>query len=293
LEISLRPRVLTVVGFVAVLAVMTTVTSYSVTLYRLFCQATGANGTTQRSAQASSAQTSRVVTVFFDTSTAPGLPWVFEPAQRSVRVHLGEDALAFFTAANRSGHDMVGHATFNVTPEKVGLYFRKIQCFCFNEERLAAGQTVQMPVTFFVDPRMADDPDTRDVNEITLSYTFFESRRPGDAIDLARFSASGPDAKSGAALFAARCAACHALDHAVAGPPLGTVVGRETGVVAGYPYSAGLQRAHLIWTPELLDRWLANPQATIPGAQMPMRVENAADRRDLIAYLAALPRPRS
>jgi cytochrome c oxidase assembly protein Cox11 len=289
----LRSKRLTIVGFIAVLAVMTTVTSYSVTLYRLFCQATGANGTTQRATQASAAQTSRVVTVYFDTSTAPGLPWAFTPMQRSVRVHLGEDSLAFFSATNRSNRDMVGHATFNVTPEKVGLYFKKIQCFCFNEEKLAAGQTVQMPVTFFVDPRMADDPNTQDVNEITLSYTFFESKRPGDAIDLARFSASGPDAKAGAALFAARCATCHALDHAVVGPPLGTVVGRETGAVAGYPYSAALQAAHLIWTPELLDRWLADPQAMIPGAQMPMRVESAAERRDLVAYLAALPRPRS
>ena len=289
----MNKKTLTIAGFVAVLAIMLTITSYSVTLYRLFCQATGSGGTTQRVNQASTTQTTRIVTVFFDTSTAPGLPWRFEPVQRSVRVHLGEDSLAFFTATNTSNHDIVGHATFNVTPEKVGPYFKKIQCFCFNEEKLAAGQTVQMPVTFFVDPRLANDADTADVHEITLSYTFFESKRPKDAIDLARFSASGPDAKAGAALFAERCSTCHALDHGVVGPALGTVVGREAGSLPGYPYSAALHGAHLVWTPELLDRWLANPQALIPGAQMPMRVDAEPDRRDLIAYLASLPKRRS
>ena len=177
----------TVLAFVAVLAVMIGITSYSVTLYRLFCQATGAGGTTQRVAVGSTSQTSRKVTVFFDTSVAPGLAWTFEPSQRSVTVHLGQDALAFFDATNNAGHDIVGHATFNVTPDKVGPYFKKIQCFCFNEERLRAGEHVQMPVTFFVDPEMAKNPDTADVHEITLHYTFFESKRPQDAVDLARF----------------------------------------------------------------------------------------------------------
>jgi cytochrome c oxidase assembly protein Cox11 len=158
-------RTLTIAGFIAVLAIMTGITSYSVTLYRLFCQATGAGGTTQRVTEASTTQTARTVTVFFDTSTAPGLPWRFEPVQRSVKIHLGEDAVAFFTATNLSGKDIVGHATFNVTPDKVGLYFKKIQCFCFNEEKLKAGETAQMPVTFFV-----------------------ESKRPQDALELARFA---------------------------------------------------------------------------------------------------------
>ncbi len=179
---------MTIAGFVAVLAIMTGITSYSVTLYRLFCQATGAGGTTQRVTQGSTSQTARMVTVFFDTSTAPGLPWRFEPVQRSIQIHLGEDAMAFFSATNLSGEDIVGHATFNVTPEKVGLYFKKIQCFCFNEEKLKAGETARMPVTFFVDPHMADDPDTADVHEITLSYTFFQSKRPQDALALARFA---------------------------------------------------------------------------------------------------------
>ena len=185
----------TVIGFVAVLALMVGITSYSVTLYRLFCQATGAGGTTQRVAGNTGAATDRVVTVFFDTSVAPNLPWSFEPSQRSVRVHLGQDAMAFFDATNRSDHDIVGHAAFNVTPEKVGAYFKKIQCFCFNEERLRAGEHARMPVTFFVDPKLAEDPDTADVHEITLSYTFFQSKRPDDAVNLSRFAAAPAAAK--------------------------------------------------------------------------------------------------
>ena len=174
--------------FFGVVAVMGGITSYSVTLYRLFCQVTGANGTTQRVAANTSKASDRIVTVYFDTSVAPGMPWRFEPSQRSVRVHLGQDAMAFFDATNTADHDVVGHATFNVTPEKVGLYFKKVQCFCFTEERLHPGEHEQMPVTFFVDPKLATDPSTADVHEITLSYTFFTSKRPGDALDVSRFA---------------------------------------------------------------------------------------------------------
>ena len=184
----------TVIGFLAVLAVMVGITSYSVTLYRLFCQFTGAGGTTQRVQANATKQTDRVVTVFFDTSVAPNLPWRFEPSQRSVTVHLGQDAMAFFDATNLSGHDIVGHAAFNVTPEKVGAYFKKIQCFCFNEERLRAGEHVRMPVTFFVDPQIMADPNTADVQEITLSYTFFQSKRPEDGVSLSRFAGAQPAA---------------------------------------------------------------------------------------------------
>ena len=174
--------------FFGVVAVMGGITSYSVTLYRLFCQVTGANGTTQRVAVNTSKASDRIVTVYFDTSVAPGMPWRFEPSQRSVRVHLGQDAMAFFDATNTADHDVVGHAAFNVTPEKVGLYFKKVQCFCFTEERLHAGEHEQMPVTFFVDPKLATDPSTADVHEITLSYTFFTSKRPDDALDVSRFA---------------------------------------------------------------------------------------------------------
>ena len=185
---SLGSKRATVAGFIAVLAVMIGVTSYSVTLYRLFCRYTGAGGTTQRVAANASAPTGREVTVFFDTSVAPNLPWRFEPSQRSVTVHLGQDAMAFFDATNNSDHDIVGHAAYNVTPEKVGAYFKKIQCFCFNEERLRAGEHAHMPVTFFVDPQMAADPNTAELHEITLSYTFFQSKRPEDGLALSRFA---------------------------------------------------------------------------------------------------------
>jgi cytochrome c oxidase assembly protein Cox11/cytochrome c2 len=288
-----RRKFVIVASLLAVLTVMGGITSYSVTLYRLFCQATGANGTTQRVAVNSTTPTSRVVTVFFDTSVAPGMPWRFEPVQRSVKLHLGEDSLAFFEAKNLSGRPIVGHATFNVTPAKVGLYFKKIQCFCFNEERLEPGQSAQMPVTFFVDPRMADDPDTEDVHEITLSYTFFESRRPDGALDLARFTSGAPEAVAGAKVFASDCSGCHALDHAVVGPALGDVVGRRAGSIAGYPYSRALTKAGIVWTPAALNRWLADPQAFLPGAQMPMKLEREADRQAVIAYLESLPKPPS
>jgi cytochrome c oxidase assembly protein subunit 11 len=284
-------RMLTVAALVAVVGVMTTITSYSVTLYRLFCQVTGSNGTTQRVAENTSRPVDRVVTVYFDTNVAPGLPWRFTPVQRSVKLHLGEDAIAFFEAQNLSDHAIVGHAAFNVTPEKIGIYFKKIQCFCFNEERLAPGEKVQMPVTFFVDPRLATDPATTEVHEITLAYTFFQSKRPEGAIDLARFSAASPDAQAGAALFTAQCAGCHALVTSKVGPALGTVFGREAGSLPGYPYSTALKGAHLVWTAESLSGWLKNPGGFLPGAQMPMRVDDPAARRDIIAYLQSLPKP--
>jgi cytochrome c oxidase assembly protein Cox11 len=289
-----RARVFaTVAALCAVLAIMAGITSYSVTLYRMFCAFTGANGTTQRVAANDAAQTDRTVTVFFDTSVSPALPWKFAPVQRSVKLHLGQDALVFFTAENDSDQDLVGHATFNVTPEKAGLYFKKIQCFCFNEERLAAHQKVEMPVDFFVDPRLATDPNTEDVHEITLSYTFFHSLKPAGAIDLARFASAPADAAAGRKLFAEQCSACHALDKSKIGPALGGVVGRQAGVFAGYPYSAALARSGVVWTAENLDKWLADPAVFVPGAQMPMRVTDAMQRRDVIAYLQSLPRTGS
>src|SRR5690242_4773800 len=128
---QLRRRNLKVLAFLgAILVTMTVLVSYSETLYRLFCAATGYNGTTQRVAAADGKISSRLVTVRFSTTVAPGLPWRFKPAQGEVTLHLGQDTLAFFKATNLSGADTVGHATFNVTPTKVGLYFKKIQCFC-------------------------------------------------------------------------------------------------------------------------------------------------------------------
>jgi cytochrome c oxidase assembly protein Cox11 len=278
-------KALTVGAMCMTLAVMVGITSYSPTLYRLFCSATGAAGTTQRVDSDVAQVGAREVTVLFDTNVAPGLNWRFVPLQRSVKVHLGQDSLVFFEAQNLSDRAIVGHAAFNVTPEKAGIYFKKIQCFCFNEERLAPGATVQMPVDFFVDPALGTDPSTADVHEITLSYTFFESKRPDGAKELSRFAAAPPDAEAGARLFAENCSSCHALDHAKIGPPLAGVVGRRAGSVAGYPYSAALRAAGFSWTPQLLETWLAGPKTLVPGTQMPMNVPVAQARRDIVAYL--------
>jgi cytochrome c oxidase assembly protein Cox11 len=281
-----RNTLLTVGALVVALGGMTTLTSYSVTLYRLFCQATGANGTTQRVASGSTSQAAPEVTVLFDTNTAPGLPWRFAPLQRSVKVHLGQDALVFFEAQNLSDHAITGHATFNVTPEKVGIYFKKVQCFCFSEETLDAGAKAQMPVDFFVDPAMAKDPGTADVHEITLSYTFFETPKPKPtAPNLSRFAAATPDPADGGKLFAEECSGCHALDHAKIGPALAGIVGRKAGSMPGYPYSAALKAAGFDWTDAKLDEWLADPQKMVPGAEMPMHVPEAQARRDIVAYL--------
>ncbi len=273
-------------ALLVILAIMLGVTSYSVTLYRLFCSFTGANGTTQRVADNDTALSAREVLVRFNTDVAPGMPWRFTPVQQSVTLHLGENKLVFFRAENLSDHAITGHATFNVTPDKSGLYFKKIQCFCFTEERLGPHQAVDMPVTFFVDPALARDPNTEDVDQITLSYTFFISKRPDGAADLARFTPGSP--ALGERYFVAQCSGCHAPDRARVGPALAGVVGRPAGSSPGYPYSAALAHANLTWTPATLDKWLANPQAFLPGALMPMHVADADERRAIIAYLATL-----
>ena len=144
----------------------------SVPLYSAFCRATGYGGTTQVAAAAPAAVGSRTFTVRFNADTAPDLPWRFRPAQGPLEVRSGQPALAYFTAENRAGHPVRGVAVFNVTPAKAGLYFNKVACFCFNEQTLSAGQTAEMPVSFFVDPAIAGDRNLDDVSTITLSYTF-------------------------------------------------------------------------------------------------------------------------
>ena len=281
-------KLATLGGLVAAVAVMLTLVSYSVTLYRLFCQATGAYGTTERVAAVSGAASDRFVTVRFLTSTAPGLPWRFVPVQDSVRVRLGQDTLVFFEAENLSNEPIVGHATFNVTPEKTGLYFKKIECFCFTEERLEPHQKVEMPVDFFVDAKMAQDLNTEDVTEIDLSYEFFRSRKPEGAQDLARFEKAAPDSAAGERVFDSACASCHGLDQARIGPPLRGVFGRQAGTAPGYAYTEPLAHAGLTWDAETLDKWLAGPDRFIPGARMPMALPDALRRRDVIAYLKSL-----
>ncbi|MCK6451475.1 MAG: cytochrome c oxidase assembly protein [Alphaproteobacteria bacterium] len=163
---------------VVVVAVMVGMSFASVPLYRLFCQVTGFGGATQRADKAPDTVLDRVVTVRFNADTDPSLPWSFRPAQREVRVRLGEQALAFYTARNFGHEPITGTATFNVTPEKVGGHFDKIQCFCFTQQTLAPGQSAELPVSFFVDPSLAKDPNLDDIKVITLSYTFFRARKP-------------------------------------------------------------------------------------------------------------------
>jgi cytochrome c oxidase assembly protein subunit 11 len=152
----------------------------SVPLYRLFCQVTGFGGTTQRfgeraapTADAIARAAGHVVTVRFDANTAPGMGWRFRPSQVRQEIALGGRNMAFYTAHNPFPTVTHGTATFNVTPASMGRYFVKIDCFCFREQTLSPGQTVQMPVLYYLDPAILDDPDARRVEEVTLSYTFF------------------------------------------------------------------------------------------------------------------------
>lgn len=144
----------------------------SVPLYRIFCEATGLNGTTNRAKQAPGA-VAAAIRVDFDANVNPKLPWKFAPEQRSMTVRLGARQMAFFTATNLSDQPITGAASYNVTPDQSGRYFSKIQCFCFTQQTLQPHETVRMPVIFFVDPAMLKDSDATDVHAITLSYTFY------------------------------------------------------------------------------------------------------------------------
>jgi cytochrome c oxidase assembly protein subunit 11 len=144
----------------------------SVPLFRIFCEATGFAGTPQRADKAPGAVAGQVG-VRFDANVHPGLPWRFEPEQITVRVKPGARTQIFYRAQNLSAKAITGQAVFNVSPDQVGKYFKKIQCFCFTEQTLKAGEVKDMPVVFFVDPQITKDPDTRDIDEITLSYTFY------------------------------------------------------------------------------------------------------------------------
>lgn len=159
---------------VAVVGGMTGLTAAAVPLYDLFCKVTGYGGTTQKAETAPVEASDVEVTVYFNADTAADMPWQFKPAQRSVKVRLGEEKLIFYTAENRTSQPIAGTATFNVTPFATGPYFAKIQCFCFEEQVLQPGQSVDMPVSFYVDPAMLEDPEAEHIRTITLSYTFFK-----------------------------------------------------------------------------------------------------------------------
>lgn len=145
----------------------------SVPLYNLFCQVTGFAGTTQISDQAPETVLDRKITVRFTTDVNRKLPWDFKTEISSLKVNIGQEALVNFKALNKSGKPTAGTAIYNVTPLKAGQYFQKTQCFCFDYQLLRPGQSMNMPVMFYIDPAMADDPDMEDVTTITLSYSFF------------------------------------------------------------------------------------------------------------------------
>lgn len=147
----------------------------SVPLYRLFCQVTGFNGTTQRVSEAEAATvavTSKPISVRFDANVERGFPWEFKPTQVTDTVTIGARDMTVYTATNLSDQPITGTATFNVEPAYVAKYFNKVQCFCFTEQTLQPGQHMRMPVLYYIDPAILDDPDASQVEQITLSYTF-------------------------------------------------------------------------------------------------------------------------
>ena len=161
----------------------------SVPLYRMFCQATGFGGTTQRAEQAPAEATGHPLTVRFDANVSAGLGWNFHAVQPLMAVRAGEQMMAHYRATNLTDRPLTGSAVFNVTPESAGAYFNKIQCFCFTEQRLEPGESIDLPVVFFVDPDIAGDPDTRSITEITLSYTVYPVDQP-DKLSAAKAAAA-------------------------------------------------------------------------------------------------------
>ena len=161
--------------FAGIAAAMLALGYAAVPFYRMFCQATGFNGTPRiaERAQAPGEVVGKLVSVRFDANVQPKLKWTFGPEEPTKRVAVGAREMTFFDATNLTDRPLSGHAAFNITPEQAAKYFVKIQCFCFTEQTLQPHQSVRMPVVFYVDPKFASDPDTNDISEITLSYTFF------------------------------------------------------------------------------------------------------------------------
>ena len=155
----------------------------SVPLYRIFCQQTGFNGTTQRADAGVDVQqaTGHMLSIRFDSNVQPGMPWQFKPEHPTQTVTVGAKSMAIFVAKNMSDRPVTGTASFNVTPTQAGAYFTKIQCFCFTQQTLQPGQEVRMPVLYYVDPKILADPDNKDTQEITLSYTFYPVEQGGKA----------------------------------------------------------------------------------------------------------------
>jgi cytochrome c oxidase assembly protein subunit 11 len=177
----------TMMSLLMIVAGMSGLAAASPPLYRIFCQVTGFGGTTMRAEALPKEIGDRVITVRFDANVAD-IPWAFQPEVRSIPVRVGENGLMAYRATNKGSVAMIGTATFNVTPEIAGPYFNKLACFCFTDQRLEPGESMEMPVSFFVDPAIMNDRNLDGIKTITLSYTFFRSKTP----DVRPMAAAGP-----------------------------------------------------------------------------------------------------
>lgn len=178
-----------------VVALMVGASYAAVPFYNWFCRATGFNGTTQvATAAPSAAPLERKIAVRFDANVAGGLPWKFEPEQTEIEVRIGQVVTVYYTVTNQSARATVGVAAYNVAPLTVGAYFQKLNCFCFTEQTMAAGERREMPVVFYVDPALVNDGDNDGLNTITLSYTFYPVREPA----VRPVAAGEPDQRKGA-----------------------------------------------------------------------------------------------
>jgi cytochrome c oxidase assembly protein subunit 11 len=176
--------------FTAVAIGMVGMSFAAIPLYRVFCQATGYAGTPKIGGASAPGGNGQTIQVRFNADTYPGLPWTFAPDQVEIAVPLGEDHLASYTAHNKARSAVTGVALYNVTPEKAAKYFHKTACFCFNKQTLESGQTMDFPLTFWVDPAISKDPETSDVQTVTLSYTFFRTLE--DAEKTGALAKAGP-----------------------------------------------------------------------------------------------------
>ena len=187
---SLRRDMLIAASCGVLVAAMVGASFAAIPLYNMFCRATGFAGTTQVSRIAPKHELARELTIRFDSNVMPGLPWKFMPEQNAIKLHIGEVATVHYKVINEAARTITAQASYNVTPTTVGAYFDKINCFCFTQQTMKPGETREMTVVFYVDPKIVDDRDQDPLNTITLSYTFY--RLP----DAERPVAQAPDTKS-------------------------------------------------------------------------------------------------
>ena len=170
---QLRRDALIAAGCGVLVAAMVGASFAAIPLYKIFCRVTGFAGTTQVARIAPKHELGRELTIRFDSNVAPGLPWKFEPEQNEIKLHIGEVATVHYKVINEAARTITAQASYNVTPTTVGAYFDKINCFCFTEQTMKPGETREMTVVFYVDPKIVDDRDQDPLNTITLSYTFY------------------------------------------------------------------------------------------------------------------------